>query len=275
MAAIALHQLPYHAGDFPKDATFNTLEEKYLSLAKRYNAEEWNAFAKLNGITLVAHRQDFSDFLGDIYGECQFTNERAGQFFTPYHLSKAMARMILGNARDVVQEKGMITISDPACGAGGMVVAAASELYEQNIDPRSSAQFEAIDIDRDCFNMTYIQLAALDLQAVVRHGNTLSMEIWESRPTPQLRYFEQWLQQRRQEDKPLAMLAALRELIAAPLDTAEDTAPEQEPAVNPATELELPAEQLTLETAIAIAPSTQPAAKKSAAALMWLLIGRT
>ena len=38
--------------------------------------------------------------------------------------------------------------------------------------------------------MTFIQLAALDLQAMVRHGNTLSNEMWESRPTPQLRYFD-------------------------------------------------------------------------------------
>jgi N-6 DNA Methylase len=213
--------------------------------------------AKLHTLTLIAHRQGFGDFFGDIYQDCNFTNEKKGQFFTPYPLCQVSARMILGNVRDQVEKTGVITISDPASGAGAMLIAAASELYEQEVDPRQVAQFEGIDIDRDCFNMTYIQLAALDLQAVVRHGNTLSGEMWESRPTPQLRYFEQWLEQRRAEEKPLAMLAALRELINAPLDTAEDTAPAQEPAVNSAIP-EPAAEQLTLTPS----PIAQPHKKK-------------
>ena len=60
--------------------------------------------------------------------------------------------------------------------------------------------------------MSYIQLAALDLQAIVRHGNTLSGEVSEIRPTPQLRYFDQWLKEQQSWNR----LEQLRELIVNP-----------------------------------------------------------
>lgn len=261
IAAIALHQLPYHH-DLPKDSTFHQLEEKYLELERHLSPAEREAFAELFGIIVVACRQGFSDFLGEIYHECEFHNERSGQFFTPYHLSKAMARMQLGTARSLIEEKGIITISDPACGAGGMLIAAASELFEQQIDPRSCVQFHAVDIDRVCFNMTYIQLAASDLQAVVIHGNSLSLETWEVRPTPQLRYFGQWLEERKAEHRSAAMLEKLRELMTTPHDTNEEPAPAPESAPVPVATEE--AEPMTLAEACEIASTlaTKPASGK-------------
>ena len=123
-----------------------------------------------------------------------------------------MAKMTLENARDIYEEKGLITLCEPASGGGAMVIAAAEELMNQGLDPRSCLQIDCTDISRNAFNMAYIQLAALDLQAVVRHGNTLTNEIWESRPTPQLRYFDQWLK----EQQSLRMLEQLRDLVVNP-----------------------------------------------------------
>ena len=57
--------------------------------------------------------------------------------------------------------------------------------------------------------MAYIQLSALGLQAVVRHGNTLSDEYWEHRPTPQLRLFHQWLEKQRHSERLVQAMTAV------------------------------------------------------------------
>ena len=197
IVAICLHQLPYEHGDFPKsDDAYQRMEAKYFEAIKGYSADELTTMAHMMSITLLAHKTEFGDFLGELAGENELLSQRGGQFFTPYPVCSLMAQINLVDASKIVEEKGLITISDPAVGGGAMLIASAEALLQQQIDPRSCAQFDAIDISRNSFNMAYIQLSALDLQAMVRHGNTLSMEIWENRPTPQLRYFEQELRQR-------------------------------------------------------------------------------
>ena len=213
IAAITLHQLPYHSCDCPKDETFETLEATYLDRIKEYSRDEVAALTKMFSLTLMAHGQEAGDFLGAIASEQELLNTSSGsQFFTPYHLCRAIAKMTLHDAQTIYEEKGLITVSEPACGGGAMVIACAEELKEQGLDPRSCVQFDCIDVSRDAFNMTYIQLSALDLQAVVRHGNTLSNAMWESRPTPQLRYFDQWLK----EQQSWHRLEQLRELFINP-----------------------------------------------------------
>lgn len=212
MAAIAVHQMPYRAGDIAIDQDFERLEERYLQVEKRYSTPQRNALGKMLGITVLAHQTDFRDFLGSIASEQELLNQDAGQFFTPYDVCRMMAQMTLGDARSIVEENGLITVLEPAAGGGAMVIACAEDLHRQQIDPRSCAQFDCIDVSRDAFNMCYIQTSLYELQAVVRHGNTLSNEMWESRPTPQMRYFDQWLQERRQ----MARLEAMRDLIVNP-----------------------------------------------------------
>lgn len=225
MAAISLHQMPYHAGDFSKDETFQNLEEKYLEVAGKYNREELTEIAKLMGLTIEALHTKPHDFLGDIYQEMEFSNPKSGQFFTPFPVSQMMAKMNMADVANKIQEKGIITVSDPACGAGGTLIAAALEVENQEIDPRQVLQFEAIDIDRDCFNMAYIQLSSLDLQAMVCHGHSLlRREIWEERATPQLMYFNQWRSQQQEsllaEERINKMLGLMRDL--------EQPSPEEE-----------------------------------------------
>lgn len=194
IAAIYLHQLPYNSGDLEKDVAFERLEQLYLERIKPYNRDELAVFAEMLTLTTIVHHTGYGDFLGEIASEAELLNKGSGQFFTPYHLCCAIARMTLLNVRASVEEKGLITISDPACGAGALAIAGAEEITAQGVDPRACVQLDCTDISRDAFNMAYIQLSAQNLQAVVRHGNSLSMEIWESRPTPQLRLFQRWLE---------------------------------------------------------------------------------
>ena len=200
VTAICLHQTPYEAGDFSKDDDdYQRLERSYLETVKGYSGEDLNSMSRMLGMTLLAHRICFGDFLGELAGENELLNQHNGQFFTPYAVCRLMSQMTMTDAHEVLDRQGIITVSDPAVGGGAQLIAVAETLLEQGIDARSAAQFDAIDVSRNAFNMAYIQLSALDLQAMVRHGNTLSMEMWESRPTPQLRYFNEWLEQKKTE----------------------------------------------------------------------------
>ena len=84
----------------------------------------------------------------------------------------------------IIAERGFITLQEPASGAGGMVLAATDVLEARGIDPRSALYVEALDVSSLCFKMTYRQLALRGIPAMVRHANTLSLEIFESAHTP-------------------------------------------------------------------------------------------
>ena len=212
IAAISMHQLPYHSGELERDAACEQLERTYLERIKPYSKDELNIFAGLLALTISAlgNGKGYSDFLGEIAGEAELLNKGSGQFFTPYHLCRAIAQMTLGDVYQAVKEKGIVTVCEPAVGSGSLVIASAEEVDMQGIDPRAHMQFDCTDISRDAFNMAYIQLSALGLQAVVRHGNTLSMEYWEHRPTPQLRLFNQWLEPQRRTQR---LVQAVRSLL--------------------------------------------------------------
>ena len=223
IAAIALHQLPYQSGELARDAAFETLEQQYMEAIKPYSRDELTVFSELIALTLLAHHNDYSDFLGEIAGEAELLNQYGGQFFTPYHLCRAIAKMTLGDIATQVKEKGVITIAEPAVGAGALVIASAEEVASQGIDPRAHLQFDCTDVSRDAFNMAYIQLSAQNLQAVVRHGNTLSGEYWEHRPTPQLRLFHQWLERQRRSERLVRAMTDVFEQALSPVPTSPAT----------------------------------------------------
>lgn len=254
VAAISVRQIPFHAGELPKDETYQEFEAQYLEVAGRYSREELNQFAKLTALTVEGIQNHHGDFLGEICTSLELTNERAGQFFTPFTVSTAMAKMMMGDVTQQVQDKGIITISDPASGAGGTLIAAANEVANQKIDPRSHVQFHATDVSRNCFNMTYLQLSLMDLQAVVQHGNTLSMEMWETRKTPQMMLFEDWLQKSQANDKTTQMVEQMREFLSqveqpspeSPAASQAETLPEKKPQQSIQADVVFDPEQLSL-----------------------------
>jgi type I restriction enzyme M protein len=75
-----------------------------------------------------------SDVMGDAYEYLikQFadaTNKKAGEFYTP----RSVVRLII----DILDPKEGETIYDPACGTGGMLLAAVSHVRERGGDPRT------------------------------------------------------------------------------------------------------------------------------------------
>ena len=190
--ACSLHQLPYHSEQLSKDDDFNKIEDQYMKAIKGYNKEELEIFAKLMSIATAALAEKKQDFLGKIYMDLEIGNKNCGQFFTPYHVSQAMAQITIypDDLEKIIKEKGFITICEPASGAGSMLIAAAETLETQGFNPMVNMIFEATDISRLCFNMTYIQTSLCGLAGTVIQGDSLTLEVSEIRKTYQLKLLE-------------------------------------------------------------------------------------
>lgn len=159
------------------------VEKEYLDIIGRYKNKK--QFAELLVITTLALEEKPYDFLGDIFMSAGFGNVRGGQFFTPYHLSKMMSDITIGdNFKEQIEKDGYVTLSEPCCGAGGMIIAASEVMKEKGFNPQTQMRFTGIDIDLKCCQMAYIQTSLLGLRGQIYHGNTISMEMWKKFITP-------------------------------------------------------------------------------------------
>ncbi len=157
------------------------VENEYLEISKRYTQEELNKHGRLLAIIVEALEETEQDFLGEVFTMAELTNSRNGQFFTPYSISRMMAEITMGEAE---LPKGRVCkISDPCCGAGGMLVAAASVMKQRGFNYQHDALFIGQDIDARCARMTYIQLSLLGVPAVIICGDTLAMTCYWQRET--------------------------------------------------------------------------------------------
>lgn len=185
VAALSAHQMPYHQGALAKDAAFEQAEAAYLGAIKPYSREDLDGFTRLFTLTTLAlAERPAVDVLGHAYMALDTASRHSGEYFTPPGVSLMMARMILGDVRPQIEARGYVSIAEPACGSGNMLIQAANVFWEQGVDPRRHLVFHAADISRVCFNMCYAQMSLLGLQGVVVHGNSLSGERWDARVTP-------------------------------------------------------------------------------------------
>lgn len=169
-------------------------ERRYLEIAKKYDREELSRFsAMLGALTmtfedrvqhLVPNGDGLADILGQTYMMLDLGNAGAGQFFTPYTVSHMMARMNVGDGSPYVDRDGFVTIEEPACGAGGMVIACANALHDAGRNYQQTMHATCIDIDARCVHMAYLQLSLLHIPAIVVHGNALAVESWANWFTP-------------------------------------------------------------------------------------------
>ena len=88
------------------------------------------------------------------------------------------------DTRYSVANDGPITINEPTCGSGTMVIGAIWAMQRKEFDYRHNTFFVAQDIDIRCVWMAYIQLSLYGIPAMVIHGNTLTMEEWDRWYTP-------------------------------------------------------------------------------------------
>lgn len=195
IGALCIHQLPYLTRDLPiVEDDCQRIERAYLAKAGELDPEDMKRFQEMLAITQVAlDKYEFAlDFLGDIFHEISANKTSRGQFFSSFEEGYLQGRLHAQSVAPILEEKPLITVADHFSGSGVQFLAFAKALAEQGVDPRGRVIFDAIDIDRTCFNMTFLQLAASGLMANVHWGDTMKMEIWEHRETWQLKLFNQW-----------------------------------------------------------------------------------
>lgn len=161
-------------------------EQLYMDLVGRYKKKNVDIFPKMLGTVVLALEDEPHDFLGQIFMENNFGNKCAGQFFTPYNLSLMIAKINLceDSVEKMITEKGYISISEPCCGSGGMIIACNQVMIELGYNPSKTMWVEAWDISTLCFSMAYIQLSLLGVAGKIINGNTLSMERFQQLLTP-------------------------------------------------------------------------------------------
>ena len=167
-------------------------EKRYTEIMNNYKPEDRNSlcniFSKIYALcsSIVYDDGIFKDYLGELFMRLNQGNSHTGQFFTPYHISKFMAECTL--LPDIVKEKtqndGILTISDPCSGGGGMMAAALSVLKECGINYGRNCFVACSDIDIRCVHMTYLQLSLAGVPAIVKHQNSLTRETWSIWRTP-------------------------------------------------------------------------------------------
>lgn len=169
-------------------------EQRYLSIVKKYRKEDLEIFAQALGVFMgwIQKAMDgdipFRDFAGEIYMDSGTSSGKAGQFFTPYHVSHLMAEVNFDKEKikaeiDADPDR-LITIAEPTCGAGGLIVAAIDVLKDAGVNYAWNVFVDCGDIDSRCVHMTYLTLSLLGVPAVVRKGDALSLDYSETWYTP-------------------------------------------------------------------------------------------
>ncbi len=149
---------------------WNKREQEYLRLIKKHDSDK---VAQLFAITVNALESNpDQDFLGSLYMRMDLGSHWHGQFFTPYDVCRMSACMTLDASK--VQERGYISLCDPAIGGGAMLIAAANELKRMGVNYQTQAYFVGQDIDRVAGQMAYIQMSLLGMPGYIAIANTLT-----------------------------------------------------------------------------------------------------
>lgn len=152
---------------------FNAREEEYAQCIKRLGSVEVPAEI-LQIIVMALENDPEQDFLGKMYMDLNLGNHWKGQFFTPYNICKLMSQITVGDVDSHIEEKGYISICDPACGAGATLIAAANTLKGSKYNFQNHVLFVGQDIDRVAAQMCYIQLSLLGCAGYICVGDTLT-----------------------------------------------------------------------------------------------------
>ena len=158
-------------------------EPEYLEAIKPYSKEDLSKFTE-SFAYLIEEMQakPFSDLLGQHYQEIasKSTRDSRGEFYTPEPISELMARIII-DPEKVINDSKPVTMNEPTCGGGGMILQAAklfSPLYRN--DDKSYVDLlrvTAQDLSPTACDMTYFNTTMWGIPTEIIQGNTLTMEV--------------------------------------------------------------------------------------------------
>lgn len=151
-------------------------EKEYMARAGKYSEAEMTAFSQmLFEVVAEMERNPNQDFLGDLFMALELGNEWKGQFFTPYDVCRAMSALTYGeDIQERIKSRGWVSVGDPACGAGALLIAFANLCRLKGINYQTSVLFVAQDIDFLAGSMCYIQLSLVGCPGYVVIGDTIA-----------------------------------------------------------------------------------------------------
>ncbi|HFV9292162.1 TPA: ArdC-like ssDNA-binding domain-containing protein [Serratia fonticola] len=163
-----------------------TFEQDYMRRVARYQPEDVTRLSQLLGEVVAGLEFEVCDFLGSIFMELGLGSKRACQYFTPDSITTMMAQVLMADGLKELDsgEKAFLTISDPACGAGGTIIAYYKAMRDAGYNPQQQLFAQCVDIDPVAGMMTYIQLSLLGLPAEIIIGNSLTVEYHQVLHTP-------------------------------------------------------------------------------------------
>lgn len=169
-------------------------EKRFYEIANSYGKEGMKVFSECLSLfaseinAAINGEAMFRDFAGELYMASGTNSKSLGQFFTPYHISHLMAEVNIEKERFLKEIKEnpdrVITFCEPACGAGGLMVAAIDVMKSAGINYAHNMFIDCGDIDPRCFHMSYLMLSLLGAPAVVRLGDALAMKYSRAWFTP-------------------------------------------------------------------------------------------
>ncbi len=143
---------------------YDTVEQHQHALVTYQNHPKVDQLVKL--LTLIGDLSgSFSDPLGELFMQA-ISNGHNGQYFSPEPICSMLAAMTMDNVSNSNE-----AISDPACGSGRMLLAAA-KINRHN-------KFYGADLDITCCKMALINMLLNSLQGEVAQMNTLSNEFYK------------------------------------------------------------------------------------------------
>lgn len=170
---------------------YDEREERYKQIMKAYEPSKQKAmseiFAEIFALlsSVVYDNGVFADYLGEIFMGLNLGNKRTGQFFTPYNISKMSAKMVITDPTEKQTKDEIITVCDPCCGSGGMLIAALDVLQnDYQVNYARNCFIDCGDIDSRCVHMAYLQLSLAGVPAIIKHQDALSRQLWNVWRTP-------------------------------------------------------------------------------------------
>jgi type I restriction-modification system DNA methylase subunit len=155
-----------------------TREAEYLEEVKHWERADLNLFAEaLGALVNEMEAKPFEDVIGGYYMEFALSEKGKqwnGEFHTPKIICDFMSQITQGDTA-LMPADGPITICEPACGAGAMILSIGGACVPE---VRRRLRVTAIDINRTACDMTSINTTLWGIPTRVLHGNSLSNEYW-------------------------------------------------------------------------------------------------
>ncbi len=167
-----------------------TDHEGFRQCLDRYTRNEGEEFGRLLGLYVCAvEAAPFRDILGELFMRLDVNSAKAGQFFSPGPIAEMMARMQFDaeSFKRLVEEKGTVTVYDPAVGSGVMLLSFAKVVHQAlGRWGTGKLRLYGTDIDIRCVNMCRIQLRMNELDAFGRMAGLLAgpIPVESQKPIP-------------------------------------------------------------------------------------------